>query len=203
MEPKIEIHKRGLETRLKSLHKWNIPDSEKSDLLKFLEQLELGRVNKGVRITEARRCKYLDMLRAPLEFLNKPSHDLTVENIEHFEKALANGTIQSNRGTSYSHASKVDMRRALKIYLRWKMGLQKAADLVGWLDTRGIVKTPDFLRETDVERLYLNRNLNVNSNNENLANSNDNGRIAQYLIAVILLWKLIKIYFIIFLLWVI
>ena len=30
----------------------------------------------------------------------------------------------------------------------------------------------------DVSRFYLNSNLNVNANNDNLANSNDNGRIA-------------------------
>jgi RNA-directed DNA polymerase len=33
-------------------------------------------------------------------------------------------------------------------------------------------------KELSLSRLYLNRNLNVNSNNDDLANSNDNGRIA-------------------------
>ncbi len=46
------------------------------------------------------------------------------------------------------------MRRALKVYLKWKLGAQKAAELVDWLDTRNITKTPDYLKEADVEKLY-------------------------------------------------
>ena len=154
MEPKIEIHNRAIEPRIKGIAQWQIPESEKEALIKFLDQLALGRVNKGKKITESRQCKYLDVLRAPLEFFNKRSEDLATQDVEAFEKALTVGKIQSGRGKDYAHATKIDIRRALKIYLRWRLGSPKAADLVDWLDTRSIAKTPDFLREGEIEKLF-------------------------------------------------
>lgn len=55
---------------------------------------------------------------------------------------------------AYSHATRVDLRKLLRVYLRWRLGREKAEPLVGWLDTRDVFKTPDFLRETEIERLY-------------------------------------------------
>jgi hypothetical protein len=46
------------------------------------------------------------------------------------------------------------MRSALQVYLRWKLGPEKAARLTDWLDTRHIFKTPDFLKESEVEKLF-------------------------------------------------
>jgi hypothetical protein len=46
------------------------------------------------------------------------------------------------------------MRMLLKIFLRWRLGAAKGESLTGWLDTRYRPKTPDFLREAEVERLY-------------------------------------------------
>jgi integrase len=154
LEPKIEIHNRAIEPRIKGIAEWRIPESEKASLIKFLEQLELGRVNKGVKISESRQCKYLDVLRPPLEFFGKPVEQLTLQDIETFEKALCSGKLHSHRGTAYAHATRVDMRRAIKVYFRWKLGTQKTDELTDWLDTRDITKTPDFLKEADVEKLY-------------------------------------------------
>jgi integrase len=44
----------------------------------------------------------------------------------------------------------------LGIFLRWRLGKSKATALTGWLDTRSRPKTPDFLTEAEVEKLYLN-----------------------------------------------
>src|SRR6185503_10556790 len=118
----LEIYNRSFESRRAALANWQIPESEKSGLLRFLDELALGRVNKGRKISETRLTKYLDVLRVPLEFFRKPMVKLTLKDVENFERALSSGAIQSNRGTGYSHASKVDIRRALKIYLRWKLG---------------------------------------------------------------------------------
>ena len=38
-----------------------------------------------------------------------------------------------------SRAAKVDIRRALKVYLRWRLGATKASTLVGWFDTRHVI----------------------------------------------------------------
>jgi integrase/recombinase XerD len=47
----------------------------------------------------------------------------------------------------------VDIRKALKVFLRWRLGQSKAIRLAGWLDTRSRFKTPDFLSEREVEGL--------------------------------------------------
>ncbi len=54
---------RRIALRIQGIAQWRMPASEQADLIRFLEQLEIGRVNKGVRISESRRCKYLDVLR--------------------------------------------------------------------------------------------------------------------------------------------
>jgi len=46
------------------------------------------------------------------------------------------------------------MRRALKSYLRWRIGSARALKLTDWLDTRDRFKTPDFLKEREIEKLY-------------------------------------------------
>jgi integrase len=154
VEQKIEIVNRTIQPRLESIADWNVPESEKVKLKTFLEQLGLGRINKGRKISESRQCKYLDVLRAPLEFFAKPAAEVTLQDIEAFELALSRGEVHTRLGKEYSNATKVDIRRALKIYLRWSLGRQVANELVDWLDTRNVRKTPDFLKEVEVERLY-------------------------------------------------
>jgi integrase len=153
--PAIQIHNRSVETRKGLVQSdWQIPPEEKKQLVRFLEELELGKVNRGRKITASRQAKYLDVLRAPLEFFHKCSTSLTLKDVEQFEKALTSGSLLSNRGEPYSSATKVDMRRALKVYLRWRLGAAKSNKLTGWLDTRDVVKSHDYLREDEVEKLY-------------------------------------------------
>src|SRR2546427_4161532 len=154
MVPKIEIHDRAIASRKEGVNEWRIAAAEKKALLRFLEELELGKINKGRKISESRQSKYLDVLRTPLEHFGKPTNRLVLKDIEAFEKALSSGAIQSNRDAPYGHATKVDMRRALKVYLRWRLGPAKANKLTDWLDTRDISKTPDFLKVAEIEKLY-------------------------------------------------
>jgi integrase/recombinase XerD len=152
---KIEIHKRNVEARLESLNKWEVPEEVKTSILDFLNDLELGKVNRGRRISKARQLKYLDMLKNPLEYWNKKIEDLDSKDIESFERDLTTDKILSKRKNQpYSHESKRDIRIALKIFLKWKLGEAKAIELIGWLDTRRINKTPEYLKESEVEKLY-------------------------------------------------
>ncbi|MCX6909140.1 MAG: hypothetical protein NTY01_14010 [Verrucomicrobia bacterium] len=154
MASRIDIHNRSVATRTKRIRQWGIPLAEKKALLRFIDELALGKVNRGRRISESRQCKYLDVLRLPLEFFRKSMDRLRTKDIEAFEKAIGSGQLKSNRKAAYSHATRVDMRRALKVYLRWRLGPRKAAGLTDWLDTRTVNKTPDFLKETDIESLF-------------------------------------------------
>lgn len=127
----------------------------KSELHRFLDDLGLGKVNKGKRLSPSRQLKYLHALRTPLEFFNKPISRLTLRDIENFERALASGQLCCKaKGKPYAHSTQVDMRMLLKIFLRWRLGSAKALSLTDWLDTRYRRKTPDFLKEAEIERLY-------------------------------------------------
>jgi integrase len=154
MQEKINIHKIDIEKRKQTITKWNAPECEKIALIRFLNDLELGKVNKGKKISEVRRIKYVDSLKIPLTFFNKDSEELALKDIEKFEIALSSGEIKSNKNKHYSHNTKVDIRRALKIYLRWRIGKEKAEKLTDWLDTRDIIKTPDYLKEQEIEKLF-------------------------------------------------
>ena len=118
---KISIHIRNLEARKAGIKSWIIAEEDKKDLLKFLDDLEFGKVNKGVKISEARQLKYLDIIKTPLEFFNKPSSKLTLKDVEAFEKALSSNRILSYKKKPFAHATKIDIRRILKIYLKWKV----------------------------------------------------------------------------------
>jgi len=157
MTERIRINHGSLESSLKQLQRWKIPPVVKSEILRFLGDLELGKVNRGKKLPPSRQLKYLHALRTPLEFFNKPTARLNLRDVEHFERALSSGKV-SNRltGRPYAHSTQVDMRMLLGIFLRWRLGESKAAALTGWLDTRSRPKTPDYLTEAEIEKLYLN-----------------------------------------------
>lgn len=155
MNSKISIHRRGLKVRLDSIPQWNIPASTKTELVQFVDDLELGKVNRGRRISEARRLKYLDLLKIPLEFWNLPTEELTVSDVERFEKAINSGAIVSKvKNEPYMASTRADIKKVLRIFLRWRLGKEKSLALTEWLDTRVPRKTPDFLSEAEVEKLY-------------------------------------------------
>jgi integrase len=155
MAERIRINRDCLEPRKQQLQHWNIPQSVKSELLRFLEDLGLGKVNRGKKLSSERQLKYLNGLHTPLEFFNKATVQLTLRDIENFEKALSSGQISTKKkGQPYAHNTQVEMRRLLKIFLRWRLGPAMASSLTNWLDTRYRPKTPDFLREAEIERLY-------------------------------------------------
>jgi integrase/recombinase XerD len=151
----IRIQIRNVEARKKSIENWRMPQEVKREILRFVEELELGKVNRGKKISRGRQLKYLDLLKRPLEFFNKPTQTITAKDVEYFERALSTDKIISSlKNHPYSQATKVDMRKALKIYLRWRLGEATAVALAGWLDTHDPVKTPDFLWEHEAEKLF-------------------------------------------------
>jgi site-specific recombinase XerD len=154
IEP-IRIDHGSFESGKRNIPRWKVPKAVKAELLRFLDDLGLGKVNRGKRISPARQLKYLHALRAPLEFFNKPTHRLTLRDIENLERALASGELANHfTGKPFAHSTQVDIRMLLKIFLRWRLGPVEAECLAGWLDTRPRPNTPDFLKEAEVERLH-------------------------------------------------
>lgn len=149
----INIYKEEFTSRIKSLKDWSISEKEKKKLVSFLEDLELGKVNKGRKISKTRQCKYLTLLKVPLESFPNDLDKLKMKDLEDFEKALTSGKLKNRYGREYEHNTKSDIKIALKVYLRWRLK-EKALAMTEWLDTRKQAKTPDYLKESEVIKLY-------------------------------------------------
>jgi integrase len=153
MPEKIPLTSPNLQHRKKSVYTWSVPDTVKNDILQFLDELGLGKVNKGKKIGEKTQAKYFYVLRAPLEYLQKACNEITLKDLEAFERDLSAGVLKSAKNKPYSYAMRVDMRIALRVFLKWRMG-RKGDRLTDWFDCRDSPKTPDYLKEADVARLY-------------------------------------------------
>lgn len=153
---KISIHDRNIEVRKEAVKsKWDISQEDKKDLIKFISDAGLGKVNKGKRISEARQLKYLDILKTPLEYFNKPTSKITLKDVEQFEKDLISNKIMSYKNKPFENSTKADIRGVLKIYFKWKFGdTERYRKLVGWLDTRATKRTPDYLTEEKIIKIY-------------------------------------------------
>src|SRR5438445_3201480 len=137
MAERIQIDHGRLEAGKRLLQRWNIPRGVKCEVERFLDELALGKVNRGKKISEHRQLKYLHALRTPLEFFNKPTTQLTLRDIERFEKALSAGQLRTRlKANPFAHSTQVDMRMLFRIFLRWRLGLARASYLTDWLDTR-------------------------------------------------------------------
>lgn len=152
---KIRAHQIRLETQKRAVARWKVPEAIKAEILQFVSELGIGKVNKGRRISEGRQVKYLNVLRIPLEYFNQNTELISAQDIEDFERALSSNQIRSKLlKRDYAHATKVDIRKLLKVYLRWRLGEAEAVRLAGWLDTRGRQKTPEFMKEQEVDALF-------------------------------------------------
>jgi hypothetical protein len=73
------------------------------------------------KISGQRQLKYFHLLRVPLEFYGKDTAALGLRDVEAFERALSDDTLRSRlKNRAYAHATKVDMRVTLRVFLRWR-----------------------------------------------------------------------------------
>jgi integrase len=155
MAERIHIDHGNFETVKQQLPSWKVPASVKREVLRFLDDLGIGKVNRGRKLPPKRQLHYLYALRPPLEFFNKATGRLTLRDVERFEKALSSGQVCNRiNGAQYTHGTMVEIRKLLRIFLRWRLGPAKALSLTDWLDTHPRPKTPEFLKEAEVEQLY-------------------------------------------------
>lgn len=156
MNEKLNIHEpnSNLTSRLEFVKNWNLNKSLIEDLKNFLEELGSGKINKGKHISKRTQVKYIDVLRPSLVYFNKPLEKITIPELEKFDKDLKTDIIKSTRGKPYSYNMKSDIRLSLKIFLSWKLGKDKALKMTEFFDTREIKKTPDYLKEQEVEKLF-------------------------------------------------
>ena len=154
---KITIQTRNVEARLKAFDSnKDIDTKEMKDVKEFLRLCELGRINKGKKISQSRLLKYLDILRIPFVYFKKDTTKLTLKEVEQFDTDLSKDKIRNKQtGKPLSQNSKVDVRKMFKIYLKWKLrnNLTKFTTLTDWWDTTYKSKTPDYLEEKEIVEL--------------------------------------------------
>lgn len=145
MNVKINVHSmHALGIKEKGINKWKVPESTKKEIYKFIDKARIGQVNEGRRLNDATISKHLSTLKHTLEIINKTTTLISKSDIEQFDKILAKENLKSV----------VNYRTDLKIFLRWRLGESKATKLAGWLHTKRKKKTPDFLREDEILKLF-------------------------------------------------
>jgi len=155
MNVKIEFHpeNQNLKQKIEGMKKWGIKEEVVKEIRNFTDGLKAGKVNLGRQVSNRTCVKYIAVLRAPLIYLNKRAKDITPKEIEQFDEKLSKDVIKSEWGKPYSANMKKDMRLAVRIWLKWAVG-EKADIMTRFFDTRDIKKTPDYLKEQEVEKLY-------------------------------------------------
>jgi len=143
---KIDIHKNNLDKKLQFVSKWKVPASTKEEVLEYIEKAKIGQVTEGKRLNERTLSKHLSLLKHLLEIIKKETSKLTKEDIEKKDKQLVKEEL----------ASVSNYRLVLKGFLRWKLGVEKENKLASWLDVKAKKKTPDYLSEEEVLKLYKN-----------------------------------------------
>ena len=147
MNIKIDVHENNnYETKLNAVPLWKVPESTKKEIKTFIEKAQLGQVKEGKKISEKTISKYLSVLRHLLEVVNKPTSKLTKQDMEKIDKHLTNKKLKS--------AS--DFKLILQIFLKWKLGEEKQRKISGWFDVKRKKKTPDYLTETEIIKLFKN-----------------------------------------------
>jgi integrase len=146
MNIKIEIHKNKLEYKLNLVNDWKVPDSTKKEIKNFIEKGKIGQVNEGKRLSDRTLSKNLTLLKRSLEIINKQTSKITKEDIEKFDKKLTKDNLKSIG----------DYRLVLQVFLKWKLGIEKNQKIAGWLETKTKKKTPNYLNEREIEKLFDN-----------------------------------------------
>jgi integrase len=163
---KIPIRTIDIEKQIASIKNWNIAKQDKTDIVKFLRDLELGKVT-GNQVCERTLGDYISKLKIGLEYMNKPTTKLTPKDTEKLCEALLRNEIKwifkkkdetgktRKQSKPFVETSKIKIKNEVIKYLDWKLG-DKSAKLTKLLKVKPRLKepTPDFLSEQEIEKLF-------------------------------------------------
>lgn len=146
-EGKIDIHHRKARYET-TLGKFQIDDNiiseNKTLILSFLRDCQLGKTIIGKskkKIGIARCLKYLGILKQLSIWFDKPFNDVTQSDMEKIIHNLEMDVFRKKSGNKYSDATKVDIKKAIKKFWKWKDGMNKIyPELVEWIDTFDTIK---------------------------------------------------------------
>ncbi|MEP0828490.1 MAG: site-specific integrase [bacterium] len=164
---KIDIHQRGLKYQryLSNLENdLSIYPENRTLILDFLRDCELGKTVLGrakKKIGKARCLKYLELLRQISRFFSKPFNEISQSDMEHFILDLENDRIITKAGGPYSASTKLDFKKTIKKFWKWKDGDNRTYPrLVEWIDTCEPLKEFPALSRSEIE-MMMDRTANI------------------------------------------
>lgn len=159
-EGKIDIHQRELtyERMLKRVQSDpSLPATNRELILRFVRDCILGKTafGKGKKRIGHSRCeKYLRLLSHISGWFGKSFNDVTQPDMESLIERLESNEIIARTGKLFSEATKVDYRRCIKKFWKWKDGQGKYyPDLVEWIDTNERMGDVPAITKSEVENL--------------------------------------------------
>lgn len=162
---KIDIHNRQaqMERAMMRLREDSqVAPENKALIFKFIRDCKLGKTVLGKskkKIGPARCLKYIGILSQLSGWFCKPFDDMGQDDMESFIELLESDQIRSQKGKPFSDATKVDIKKTIKKFWKWKDGNNKNyPDLVAWIDTYEQVKDVPALSREEVERMINQTN---------------------------------------------
>lgn len=141
---------------IEEIDKWKISSADKKLVKAFFRDYELGKITGRTSQKETME-HYVLYLKHALEYMNKPVNKITAKNIDKFCKDLMSDKIVSarNNKSPFSEIVKTKIRRTFRQFLEWH-NPKKAANLILSLNVKSNIKqkTPEFLTEEEIDKLY-------------------------------------------------
>lgn len=159
-EGKIDIHQRQLnfERAQAKLEKaFGMNQDNRKLILNFIRDCTLGKTIIGKskkKIGPARCKKYIRILQQLSNWFDKSFEEVNQIDMEKLIEKLEINSIKSVKQKPYSEATKVDIKRTIKKFWKWKDGNNRVyPELVEWIDTYETMKDVPALTKLEVEKL--------------------------------------------------
>lgn len=157
---KIDIHQRK-KTFERALSKLEVDGSLISEnrelILRFIRDCRLGKTVLGrakKRIGVARCLKYIGILRHLSRWFAKSFDDVSQDDMENLVEKLEDDRLKMFNGKKYSEATKVDIKKTIKKFWKWKDGKNKVyPELVEWIESYDPVKEVPALTREEVDKM--------------------------------------------------
>lgn len=142
----------------------SISEAQKANLKKFIHQLQIGKGSK--KVGTRRLISYLQTLFRLIPYFKKDFDKLTEKECEKFYVDLEHDRIRQKNGKPYKSASKDELIRGLKRYLKWswKKEPEEYKQKAGWMKEAETVPEIAAISLEDVKRLI---NAKINSKSVN------------------------------------
>lgn len=136
--PKIDIHN-SIHYKETALEKFKgnekISDSQKKNLIRFVEECEIGK--NGKKVGAGRLATYIGNLKRLYFYFRKDLDKITEQDAVKFYKNLETDRFKTKKGRALKPSAKNEFIKIFKKYLRWCWDEQKYKTIAGWIKKYG------------------------------------------------------------------